>query len=200
MLRSLRNLCPEERRLYRVHLTEEQRAELQRRTRMPGLMPRTRDRLEMVRLSDAGWSIPKVARHLRLDEQRVRYWIKRFLAGSFAALPDQPHRGQPSRLTPEILTALKAELAKGNRTWTAQQLADWLADHHGIEIGADWLGRKLRRARVSYKRTRTGLKHQRNPAEVEVKEAELHALEKGARPVVWTSGISIRLGSRLPCQ
>src|SRR5437763_1899369 len=128
MHRNLRNLCPEERRLYRVHLTEEQRAELQRRTRTPGLLPRTRDRLEMVRLADAGWSIPKIALHLRLDEQRVRHWIKRFLAGSFAALPDQPHCGPPSRLTPEIFTALKAELAKGHRTWTAQQLAGWLAD------------------------------------------------------------------------
>src|SRR5437763_17052443 len=130
MHRNLRNLCPEERRLYRVQLTEEQRAELQRRTRMPGLMPRTRDRLEMVRLADAGWSIPKIARHLRLDEQRVRYWIKRFLAGGFAALPDQPHRGQPSRLTPEVFTALKAALAKGDRTWTAPPLAAWLADQH----------------------------------------------------------------------
>ena len=199
MLRKLRKLCPEERGLYRVHLTEEQRAELQRRTRAPGLMPRTRDRLEMVRLSDAGWSIPKIARHLRLDEQRVRYWIKRFLAGGFAVLPDQPHRGQPSRLTPEILAALKAELAQADRTWTAQQLADWLAAQHGIEIGADWLGRKLRRARVSYKRTRTGLQHQQNPAEVEVKQAELHALERGARPVAWTSGISIRRVSLPPC-
>src|SRR5438552_18688679 len=99
MLRKLRNVCPEERGLYRVHRTEEQRAELQRRTRATALMPRTRDRLEMVRLSDAGWSIPRIARHLRFDEQRVRYWIKRFLAGGFEDLPDQPHRGQPSRLT-----------------------------------------------------------------------------------------------------
>ena len=200
MLRKVRNLRQEERRLYRVHLTEEQRLELQRRTRTPGLMPRTRDRLEMVRLSDAGWSVPQIARHLRLDEQRVRYWIKRFLAGGFSALPDQPHRGQPSRLTPAVLAALKAELAQGDRTWTAQQLADWLAEHHQVAVSADWLGRKLRRAGMAYKRTRRGLKHQQDPAAVAVKAAELRALERGARSVAWTSGISTRQALRPRCR
>jgi transposase len=167
--------------MYRVYLTDEQRDELQQRTRSSGLMSRTRDRLEMVRLSDAGWSIPQIAAHLRLDEQRVRYWIKRFLAGGFAALPDQPHRGQPSRLTPEILAALQAELAKGERTWTAQQLADWLAEHQQVSVSADWLSRQLKRLRIAYKRTHRSLKHQQDPAMVAAKQAELQELEKGAR-------------------
>ena len=167
--------------MIRVKLTEAQRAELRARTRAPGDAPRTRDRLEMVRLSAAGWSIPKIAAHLRLDEQRVRYWIKRFLAGGFAALPDQPHRGQPSRLTPEILAALQAELAKGERTWTAPQLADWLAEHQQVPVSADWLSRQLKRQRIAYKRTHRSLKHQQDPAVVEAKQAELQELEKGAR-------------------
>ena len=80
--------------MYRVCLTEEQRAELKQRTRSVAVKPRTRDRLEMVRLSAAGWSIPKIARHLQLSEQQVRFWIKRFLAAGFDALPDQPHVGR----------------------------------------------------------------------------------------------------------
>jgi len=75
--------------LYRVRLTEAQRVELQRRAR---------DRLEMVRLSAAGCSIPKIAIHLRVSEKRGRYWIKQLLAGGFDALPDQPHVGQQSRM------------------------------------------------------------------------------------------------------
>jgi hypothetical protein len=47
--------------LYRVHLTEQERAELKRRTRAAGIKPRTRDRLEMIRLADAGWHIPQIA-------------------------------------------------------------------------------------------------------------------------------------------
>ena len=58
--------------MYRITLTDAQRSELLRRTRQPGIAPDTRDRLEMVRLADAAWSVPKIARHLHLHEQTVR--------------------------------------------------------------------------------------------------------------------------------
>jgi hypothetical protein len=38
--------------MYRVHLLEAQCEELQWRAHAPGVMPRPRDRLEMVRLAD----------------------------------------------------------------------------------------------------------------------------------------------------
>ena len=49
--------------MLRIHLTDIQRSELQalRRTDLPAA---SRDRLEMVFLSDAGWSPPKIAEHL----------------------------------------------------------------------------------------------------------------------------------------
>lgn len=47
--------------MIRVELTPLQRAEVRARTREPGCAPRTRDRLEMVRLADAGWSVPRIA-------------------------------------------------------------------------------------------------------------------------------------------
>ena len=85
--------------MYRITLTDEQRQELRARTRQAGLAPSTRDRLEMVRLSDAGWSVPRIARHLGQHEQTVRPWIKAFLAGGFDALPNKPRGGKVSALT-----------------------------------------------------------------------------------------------------
>src|SRR5438045_1569333 len=114
--------------MYRVHLTEAQQEELQRRTRAADIKPRTRDRLEMIRLLNAGWHIPRIAEHLRVSPRRVRYWVRRFLEGGFDALPDQPHLGQQSQLTPDLVAALRAELTKGERTWSAPQLAEWLAE------------------------------------------------------------------------
>ncbi len=166
--------------LYRVHLTEEQRDELQRRTRAPGVMPRPRDRLEMVRLADSGMSIPRIAQVLRISEQRVRYWIKRFLQGGFDALPDQPHLGQASQLTPALLAALRAELEKQERTWTAPQLAEWLAEHHGLCLSPHHLGTLLRRAGLSYRRTERSLRYKQDPEQVATKRAALQELEKGA--------------------
>jgi transposase len=165
--------------MYRVHLTEEQRQELQRRAHALGLAWRTRDRLEMVRLSDAGFSIPKIAQLLHVSDVRVRYWIKRFLADGFEALPDQPHRGQQSALTQEILDTLAVELQRSARTWTAQQIADWITENSGLRLTPDYLARRLKRAKLSYKRTGRSLRHKQDPVQVETKQAELATLEKG---------------------
>jgi transposase len=166
--------------LYRVHLTEAQRQEFRQLSHAPGLAPRTRERLEMIRLSDAGWSVPRIAQLLEAHPQTVRHWLKRFLVHSFAGLPDQPHLGQQSALTPEILEALRQELAPGNRTWTASQITDWLAEHHGIHRSVDQIRRLLKRVGLSYKRTYRSLRHKQDAAQVAEKQAELAALEKGA--------------------
>ncbi len=173
--------------MYRVQLTEAQHDELRRRTRLPGLKPRTRDRLEMVRLLDAGFSIPQIARLTRQSEVRVRHWIKCFLTGGFEALEDRPHVGQTSQLTPELLVALRAEIEKQERTWTAAQLADWLAEHHGLRLSPNHLSMLLRRARFSYRRTVRHLRHKQDPEAVAAKQAALTELEKGEMPGAGTS-------------
>jgi transposase len=164
--------------LYRVSLSDEQRQELQRRTHEPGIKPRTRDRLEMVRLSDAGWSVPQIARHLGMSEKRVRHWIQTFLASGFDALPDKPHRGRPSALTQAMRAALGQELAKEDRTWTAAQLAEWLAGQWSVRVSVSHLRRFLRRWKLSYKRTARSVKHKQQPEQVAAREAELGELDK----------------------
>ena len=164
--------------MYRIRLSGEQRLELKRRARFRTTASRARDRLEMVRLSDYGLSVPQIARLVGMSEAQVRYWVKRFLGGGFDALPDAPHLGQKSALTPEILESVRAQLRQGGRTWTAQQIADWIAEEHGVQRSADRVGRMLRRAGVSYKRTHRRLTHKQKPEEVAAKKAELAALEK----------------------
>ncbi len=165
-------------RMYRITLTDERRQELRERTRQVGLPPSTRDRLEMVRLSDAGWSVPRIARHLGQHEQTVRTWIKAFLAGGFDALPNKTRGGKQSALTAPMLEAVRAEVATGARTWTAAQLAGWVADHHGVRLSADRLRIHLRRARISWQRTSRTLRHKQDPAEVAEREAVLTDLAK----------------------
>jgi transposase len=165
--------------MYRVRLTDEQREELRRRAHAPGVAPRTRDRLEMIRLADQGFTIPRIAGILAISEPRVRHWVKRFLDGGFDALPDQPHLGQRSALTPAILSALTAEIARGQQTWTAAQSVAWIAERFGVLRTPDHLRRLLRRSRLSYKRTHRSLKHKQDPAAVQVAKETLAALEKG---------------------
>jgi putative transposase len=160
-------------RMYRITLMDEQRRELRERAHRAGLAPSTRDRLEMVRLSDAGWSVPRIARHLGQHEQTVRTWIKAFLDGAFEALPNKPRGGKESALTAPMLESVRAEVATGTRTWTAAQLADWVAAHHGVRLSADRLRIHLRRARISWQRTSRTLRHKQDPDEVAEREAVL---------------------------
>ena len=166
--------------MYRITLTDDQRRDLRARTRQAGLAPSTRDRLEMVRLSDAGWSVPRIARHLGQHEHTVRPWIKAFLDGGFDALPNKPRGGKQSALTPALLERVRAEVATGTRTWTAAQLADWIAEHHGVRLSADRVRIHLRRAGISWQRTSRTLRHKQDPAEVAERRAVLDALEKKA--------------------
>lgn len=167
--------------MYRITLSDEQRQELQRRTRTVGLAPSTRDRLEMIRLSDAGWSVPKVARYLGQHEQTVRGWIKAFLAGGFDALSNKPRGGKQSALTATMLATVRAEVANGQRTWTAAQLADWVADHHGVRLSTDRLRVHLRRAKLSWQRTSRSLRHKQDPVAVAERQAVLDDLETKGR-------------------
>ncbi len=168
--------------MYRIILTDDQRPELQRRTRQPGIAPSTRDRLEMVRLSDAGWSVPKIAHHLGLHAQTVRAWIKAFIARGFDALTTKPRGGDHSEVTPVMLEAVRAEVATGRRTWSAREIADWVAEQHGVRISPGRRRVHLKRAKLSYQRTSRSLRHKQRPEEVAERKEQLAALEKKRMP------------------
>jgi putative transposase len=151
-------------KIIRVSLSLEQRAELNRRARQPSVAPRLRDRLEMVRLSDLGLTIPQIAAHLDLHQHTVRKYLKAFLADGFAALPDRPIPGRPSTLTPQHLAALGELLdhaATIGQTWTIPHLCTWLEHEHGVRISARQMHRRLRHQRFRWKRTKPDLGHQR---------------------------------------
>jgi len=167
----------------RVRLTDPQRDAVRAHTRAPGLAPRTRDRLEMVRLVDAGWSVPRIAGHLGCHEQTVRKSVKAFLADGFAALPDRPRPGRPPRVTAAHLDAREALLDGGGRTWTTPQLVAWLDRGHGGRVHPDHLSVLLHRRRFGWKRTVTSVAHKRRDAAAyDAKVVELDGLKKKRRP------------------
>src|SRR2546422_8187167 len=136
----------------------------------------------MVRLSHSGRSVPQIARHLGVSEKRVRHWIKTFLAAGFEALTDRPPVGRTSRLTPAICEAVRQELEKGDRTWTAPQLAEWFEQQFHVRVSAAHLRRFRRRWQPSWKRTARSVDHQQEPDEGGGEKKGGDALEeKGGR-------------------
>jgi transposase len=167
--------------MYRVTLTAEELSELNRLCHDKDTKPKTRTRLEMVRLSNAGWTIPQIAHHFDLTESRMRHWIKAFLADGFDALKSKQSPGPPIKVTPIVVASLKAMLSTTDQTWTAPQLQDWLEENHGISLNRSWLSEVLVKNGISYKRTTRTLRHKQDPAQVADKKADLETLKKGQR-------------------
>src|SRR5579871_1973406 len=163
--------------MYHVQLDEAARLELQRRAHQSQVAPRTRDRLEMLRLSDAGWSIPQIAVHLQSHEQTVRRWIKVFFLEGFDALVTPPRPGKPSAITEDILAQVRAWIEAGDRTWNTGQIAAEVERVYGIGRSHDQWRRLLRRDRQVYKRTSRNLRHKQQPEQVAAKKTELEALQ-----------------------
>ena len=129
--------------MIRTQLDDATRDELQA-LRRKALPPKVRDRIEMVTLSDAGWSPPRIAAHLGCCGQTVRDLLRGFLARGTDAL--YPFRSGPApdvdrrdRVADELRRLLAEE-----RTWTSRQLAEALAER-GIPLGARQVRRHLKR-------------------------------------------------------
>jgi transposase len=167
--------------MYRVSLTADQIAELNRLCRDPKTKPPTRSRLEMLRLANTGWSIPRIARHFDLTESRVRHWVKAFLDGGFAALENKKSPGPKRKLTPEIIAHLKQVVGQDGRTWTAPQVIEWLQQEYGLSVNRTWLCEVMNANGMSYKRTTRHVGHKQKPEQVAERKADLETLKRGQR-------------------
>ena len=148
--------------MIRTRLDDATRDELQA-LRRKALPPKVRDRIEMVTLSDAGWSPPRVAAHLGCHPQTVRDALRAFAARGTAAL--YPLRSGPAPDVERrdlVAGALRGLLAE-ERTWTSRQLSEALAAR-GIALGPRQVRRHLKRLGAGYRRTASTLKHKQDPA------------------------------------
>jgi transposase len=140
-----------------------------------------RDRLEIIRLSDAGLRISRIAPLLQLHHQTVRKFVKAFLSGGLDALCDKPRPGKVSALTQPMQAALYAQIEKGERTWTASQMADWLKEQFGLSLSPQRVAFHMRREGLVYKRTSRSLKHKQDAEQVAASKASLELLKRGPK-------------------
>ena len=164
--------------MLRIQLTDPQRTELQtlRRSDHPAV---ARDSLEMVSLSDAGWSAPKIAEHLGRHPHTVRAALKGFNArGTQTLLPDSPGP-DPGPARRAAVAGKLSELLGQERTWTSCQLAEALGPNIGI--GQRQTRRYLALLKAGYRRTAQTVNHKQDPRKVMRAEKVLANLKKKLR-------------------
>jgi hypothetical protein len=107
----------------RTILTDDQRAELQQARHDPTLSPRDRDRVEMVFLSAAGWSPPRIAAHFGCSVKPVHAVLDGYPTKGLAAVRRQRPGVRPNLVRRAQVEAALTALLAADRTWTAAQLA-----------------------------------------------------------------------------
>src|SRR5215471_16471186 len=108
--------------MIRIQLDDTSRNKLHR-LRHTKLSDTARDRLEMILLSAAGWSPPRIARHLGCHPHTARAVLKGFRQRGTAALQPQPPGPPPDHPRRQRITDRLTELLGQERTWTSRQLA-----------------------------------------------------------------------------
>lgn len=144
---TVRSISPEE----RADLDE-----LYRRTRNV----RLRTRAQMILLAlEQEMVASEIASIVRLCEQTVRNWIKRFNAEGVEGLKDQPRPREPVKVTPEYHERLVAAVRRRPRAlgqpyslWTLQRLADFMAEETGIRLSHEGVRLLLKKEGIKMSR------------------------------------------------
>jgi transposase len=170
-------------------ISDEQRAEVEEKLRGRDLLPRTRERLEMVKAAGLGHALDEIVRWSGRSPRTVRFWLDRFAAVGAAGLADAPRAGRPARADAEYLAALERavetpprELGLGFDVWTSPRLSAYLVETIGVRIAPGWLRALLSRRDFVSGRPKHTLKHLQDADEVAACKAELEAVGgKGGR-------------------
>jgi transposase len=103
---------------------------------------RLRQRVQIILLAaEKNLVAARIGEIVRLDEQSVRRWLKRYQAEGIEGLRDLPRPGAPAVVTPEYRAKLVSAVRRRPRSleqpfslWTCQRLADYLAEETGIRV------------------------------------------------------------------
>jgi predicted ArsR family transcriptional regulator len=161
-------------------LTPDQRVALLAARHDPTLRPAERDRVEMLLLSADGWSPPRLARHFVCHPQTIRRLLHRLGPEVTVVLRRQRPGSKPNLERRAQIETVLRELLAQERTWTAAQLADGLAERK-LPLSARQVRRYLSGLRSGYRRTVRSLHHRQDPERVQVAKEELAELKKRRR-------------------
>jgi transposase len=101
-----------------------------------------RQRIQIILLSlEKSLVAAEIAEIVRLNEQTVRRWLKRYTAEGIEGLRDKPRPGARRVVTVNYRDLLLSAVRKRPRSmgleysmWTCQRLADYLAEETGIRV------------------------------------------------------------------
>jgi putative transposase len=131
-------------------LTEAQQIELSEVYRSTKEV-RIRTRAQIVLLAcEQDLTAPRIAAIVRVDDETVRRWLKRYLNEGIEGLRDRHKSGAPTKVTKlykeQVLETVRRRprsLGQSYSMWTLQRLADYMAEHTCIIVSSETIRRLL---------------------------------------------------------
>jgi len=121
---------------------------------------------------------------VRLNEESVRRWLKRYEAEGIEGLKDNPRPGMAPLVTPEYRAQLVAVVRRRPRSleqpfslWTCQRLADYLAEKTGIRVSDESVRRYLALEGIVLSRPQHKISSPDPEYEVKKRRSKQHGME-----------------------
>lgn len=165
--------------MYTVSFSQTDRQAVQALRHDNTLTPAERDRVEMLLLSDLGWSPPRIAAHLGACAKTVRLVVTGFAQTGVAGIRRKRPGPPPDTTRRAQITAALTGLLEQERTWTAAQLAAALGEQ-GLPLSTRQT-RKYLGAIAGWRRTVHSLKHRQDRDRAARARQHLARLEKRGR-------------------
>lgn len=131
------------------------------------------------------WHVQQGATALQIEQWKlmsadsVSRTVKRYQAGGLDALLERVHPGRSSRITLDVVAAIKEELCKDQQVWTSASLMTYVQTEHGLTIRRTALREQLKRHGLSWQRTRYVVAGHADPHEKKAFADTLDVLKRG---------------------
>jgi transposase len=129
----------------RAYLSPEEDRTLFELRRASSVPQRVKDRAEVVRLSHQGWYVEKIAVFFAWNPQTVRETLHRWQKQGLGGLFEASGRGQQRRWGEADLEYLEGCLRQEERSYSARQLADKLAQERQVKLSPGHLREVLKK-------------------------------------------------------
>ncbi len=144
----------------------------------PQLRAKVRQRSQVLRLSNQGWKVERIAAYTGRSDTSIGRDYNRWQRSGVAGLADSPPPGNSAILGEAARTFLRERLAE-ERTWNTPQLADAMAEQLEVRVDPETIRRHLHEMNYSWKRTRYVPAHAPEPQVEHAARAALETLKRG---------------------
>jgi len=164
-----------------IQLTQEEDAQLREIEQDPYLKPKVRLRAQVLRLSNRGSNMEKIASYTGRSAASIARDFDRWRERGLEGLADGAAPGNPPRITQEARRCMEQRLSE-ERTYNATQLAEVLQEELSVVVTPEAVPQHLHSMGYSWKRTRYVPNKPPDPEKEREAREELQRLKKG-RPM-----------------